>query len=339
MLGSVFNAFEFDFAEEIVSQIPGFQQFAQGLEKNIVLLLAICDHDSPLAWSILAHELGHAIDNKAELSKRAMSKFARAAPQSRDMLTNWSRELAADAIASRVLGPAALLALVSMSYCLVPGRPTDAYSKAYPATSWRLNAVKTHARLLADIAGEEFDEYPSAVESLSQYLGPSAQVAAEAQRPSSMYRELVAPLADAIYADLDRLDLRPFNGNGDSLARCKIRLEANLPIGAQGLPRKELRDEIKAYKGQGFAARQDQVKAFEKLANKFAEEPLDPGTILTAGALRRHEALSAFCDRPTITRRDVEEHCATLARLDALLASSIRSSSIQRQLKKGSALV
>jgi len=66
------------------------------------------DAHSPLSWSILAHEFGHAIETEyqlsADLDGRTAGRFAKLNPHLRSIVESHYRELIADAIAAHAMG-------------------------------------------------------------------------------------------------------------------------------------------------------------------------------------------------------------------------------------------
>ena len=69
ILGTLFNAYEFDFLARLnkyLLPVPKVQWPSD--EKNIALQLPVCDRKCPTAWPVLAHEMGHAIDNEYKIS-------------------------------------------------------------------------------------------------------------------------------------------------------------------------------------------------------------------------------------------------------------------------------
>jgi hypothetical protein len=332
ILGSLFNAFEFDFVQELESRIPDLRDVMLERPKNIVLELAICDQVSPFAWSVLAHELGHAIDEDAGISQIAMEAFSRADEGSRDLLAQWSGELAADIIATRALGPAPMLALISMSYCLLPLQSADSLPKSHPPFRWRLQVLREFMSEFVAGFAPEFDTYVGAAREMSRYRGGGAPETDPAQ-PPGMFDGLVRPLAKSIADEVINLKLDPFSTTSESLKRCQRRLRDRLPIGAQGLPRDVLRREVARFKARRYRTGEQREAAFMDLLPQFAESPLNVGTVLAAAFLRRANIMSEFCNSAdTLTVEAVEAHCRSLHQLDALVSSSVRSSSIHRQL-------
>ena len=82
--------------------------------RGSVLAQAFVDRDNPLAWPVLAHEYGHALDPDKGVSKEivygdtAVEKGA----ADRDPQVKWVSEIFADFVAARVLGAASQISIL-----------------------------------------------------------------------------------------------------------------------------------------------------------------------------------------------------------------------------------
>lgn len=335
ILGSLFNALEFDFVDILEERIPDLRDVLSERPKNIVLQLAICDWTSPLAWSILAHEMGHAIDHERGLSAAAVRRFSRSSEPIRSIIQRWSGEIAADLIAAAVLGPAPMLALLSIGSCLLPLRPKDAPSETHPPMLWR-------ARIVRDLLGDdglrasllaETNAYRQASKSIRNLMN-SAQTAGDSESEDPLFKNVVVPVADHLMNALSSLDLPRFNSKGQSLARCQARLSRELPVGAQGLERGILSKSVAEFVADPPDDDVFRRQKFHEIVDSFREEPVDMGVILSSGFSRRAELIDRFCQHPPSDEADAAALCAELHRLDELLASSIRSSAVHRHLRR-----
>ena len=52
LLGTIFNAFEFDFLEVVEQRLPDLRDVVTDVDRNVVLQLAVCDRESPAAWAV-----------------------------------------------------------------------------------------------------------------------------------------------------------------------------------------------------------------------------------------------------------------------------------------------
>ncbi len=119
LLTTSFNAFEFDFFENLTSSLAAVQKVTAPRERNIVLQLPTVDVTSPLGWPLLAHEMGHAIDFQREISLKVAERLA---PKTNlnvhRLVRDLCEEMSADLIATRAMGPAVPMSLASVVYCV-----------------------------------------------------------------------------------------------------------------------------------------------------------------------------------------------------------------------------
>jgi dCTP deaminase len=338
LLSGVFNAFEFAF-----DRGPG--------EPKTVLELGMCDFSSPPAWAILAHEIGHALDGAASdgrLSAAAVKKaFPRFSQQPAvEVLESWAEEIFCDFIAARVLGPAPMLALLSMEQCTFSIRSTiwsgrlEAVRRwAHPPTHWRALAVAGFLRHYRDSmlyltgVAREFAHNAS----LRLVLQQSARKRTEyEERDRERFEKWFLPLAAALESIvLDQPLPSHFIAN-DSIQRCDHRLERGYPIGAQGEDRHYLDAALIGYFEDD--TQRGVPRAFYQLARQFDEQPLGLPTILLAAHRRRRAIVEEYArDRLRLTDpEEVSTLCSRLAALDRTTELSIRMSGVhQHWLEQG----
>jgi hypothetical protein len=222
-----------------------------------------------------------------------------------------------------------MLALIAMSYSLLPLQPTDSPPQSHPPFRWRLQVLR---EFMPDfIAGfeSEFDEFVGAVGKMSPYRS-EGDAKSNGTSLARMFQRIVRPLAKSIAAEVVKLNLNKFDATKESLKRCQNRLRDHLPIGAQGVPRDVLRRRVDTFKGRRYNTDRERQAAFSALLPGFSESPLNIALILAAAFSRRSNIVSEFCHSRVSLR--IDEHCGALHRLDALVSNSIRSSSIHRQL-------
>ena len=101
----------------------------------VVLYLAEIERYTPTMWVLLAHEMGHALDEAKEIGQSvsvSQEPLIAARPY-------WVTELVADCIAVKVLGPAYFCAFASLA--LLDYNPAH-YSDSHPALYKRLEMLK-----------------------------------------------------------------------------------------------------------------------------------------------------------------------------------------------------
>ena len=294
ILGSLFNALEFDFLALMRDRLPDLSDIIVDKVKRIVLQLAICDREAAHAWSILAHELGHAIDHHENISLEVTKAFVRDSKSPAFQRVNsWCKELSADLIAARALGPAPILALLSLEYCLFPIIPVHQSSPSHPATRWRLKIVldylnKHHGKI--PFLEKERHLYEAAVDfNLDRFVTDPADRRLALQAGRRQYEFIFSPVAGALSDKIDQLDIPSFALAENSLERCNSRLRQGLPISAQGISREELRSRLSDYRS-GEPELPDKAADFKELAKLFKEDPLGMPIIFFAASKRRSEA-------------------------------------------------
>lgn len=333
LLGSIFNAFEFDFYEIVKQKLPDINKVITEEPKNTVLQLAICDKESPLAWAILAHELGHTVDSEKQISENVLKNLSSSIP-----FPHWCREICADLIAAETLGPSPIAAILSMEYIFYPLRTSTIYASnpTHPTTKWRLKIVSDYLR--SKYQGEDFlsgetADYEAAWElSLrSAFPDPKAQ-ARERDKDAVVFESLIEPMATQIGQLIPSLGLPTRRLDRESIGRCITRLGDGLPISAQGRSRSELRTLLSEYESKAFDSEPKRTAAFYALVDQFQEVPLGIPSMMTAGQERRRMViLDAVQSVDSMaSTAGVERLCMDLAKIDSLLASSIRTSSVHK---------
>lgn len=340
LLTAAFNAVEFDFVEQLYDSLPPLSTIRLPRNRNIVLQLPTCDAACPTAWSILAHELGHAIDADERISAQAAKAIVRRDDTPEYLLVrDMCEEITADLIGARAMGAAPVLALMSMSYCLLPQEPVlwnpesrlrGRPRRVYPATRWRVRVVKDYlsgrgkerALLESEAAGYENAwqlkaEIELGVNVAARLLGAEERI----------YRELIEPMSTDIARRVDSLNLDQVAEASTSLDRFERRLGVGLPVAAQGESRATLRSAVERYLRMPKRTERD----FRELVARFREVPATVRSILTSGFLHRNGVIGRFVDvrRSKNASTDI---CATLDRTDSLLRASVETSSVHRRL-------
>lgn len=339
-LGSIFNAFEYDFLEVMKERIPDYREIILDEHKSVVLQLPICDRRSPAAWAILAHELGHAIDSDAKISDRAVAEFraSNAAPYTDkdfEIIRNWCGELCADLIAAKALGPAPLLALVSLEFCVYPSGSYFAASGSHPSTRWRLSVCANFFNILYpknSFLQREIESVETGWElQVKRRFKTTADEYQVADRVA--FKDIVLPLAKLLTEEVLKLDIPSHTITDSSLNRCIRRLEAGLPIGAQGEERGALQKAVATHRKKVFTSLEQQKDDFYRLTERFRENPLDVPMILLANQERRLEMIQSAIDDGNEFTSQIEtgELVRAFDRLDDRVEGSIRSSSVHKR--------
>ena len=127
-----------DLAERLKEKLDWIQDHPP---KHVVLYLAEIERNDPVMWSLLAHEMGHALDEAGKIREDFLKPGL---PTQIDEYPRWITELIADNIAAKVLGPAYLCAFASMT--LLDDNPRRYYS-SHPALHKRVEMLKQDLEL------------------------------------------------------------------------------------------------------------------------------------------------------------------------------------------------
>ncbi len=313
VLGSIFNAFEFDFVEILKHRLVDIANIFLTGEKIVVLQLAICGRDSPLAYAILGHELGHAIDSRHKISDTIAREFVRDPDTDLfDTVQKWCGELCADIVAARALGLAPILSLLSMEYCFHPGRNLWRLKEPEPGNPSRQRYV-THpmSRARLSVVLDELDEsldrilvdsdikfYENACSNnLERY--PNEQFLKRSQ--DDLSQNMIARMAEHVRDELSKLkpSSQGVDFRKDSITRCVDRLGRGSPTSAQGEPRENLHPKVhlfRLFKKQHFDTPEGRQQAFKTFCKEsgiaMQEAPNDPQEAC-------RQAFDILCDKCT----------------------------------------
>jgi hypothetical protein len=342
VLGSLVNAFEFDFIEILAGVLPDVRRLFPTGEPIFVLELAICDSASPLAYAILAHEVGHALDSRQQISSAVVAEFVAEHPVGQklhDKLCNWCRELCADLLAARVVGPAPVLSLLSMEYCVYPEYEIFRHSDSHPSTRVRLRALSEDLAQsgASDLVRPEVGFYDTAWHLSIENTFPDVTVRRqEEQSHDALSDVFILPMAERLRQRLLSLDppVLPLQFSDASLERCVKRLRQGLPVSAQGEAPESLAEKVREHSGRRLDAGKSRREEFKTLCDQFTEAPLEVPQILLAACRRRSEILDGLYaqKRPLADRGSVSSFCNSMRELDSLIASSIVTSCVHNEV-------
>lgn len=342
LLTNAFNAFEFDFLQQLHSSLERLQPLESSGERNIVLQLPKVDLASALAWPLLAHEMGHAIDFDRGISAGIAERLAPGTDQRlRLLITDICEELTADLVAARVLGPSAVCALLSFIYCVLPQEPIEwdptprlqgKSQRVYPASRWRARIAYDY---LATKTGEltllrrEVEDFEKAWRFRAGVLLGEDQAATVAATEQSVFSGLISTLAEDIVREVDALPIVDFSLGHADLSRHAKRLERGLPVSAQGESRTRLLAAIRRFKQKSARSRRD----FHSLVARFEEKPTTISAILLSGCVQRDQLIStasaAIGEKSLASAIRVSDQ---MERMDLLLRTSIDASAVDDRL-------
>jgi hypothetical protein len=301
VLTNSLSAYEYRF-EDVLEKFEVEQQERETLTQGgNVLCQAFADRDNPLAWAVLAHEYGHALDDSHTIShgvlggdesgdeKRANDpKVAR----QHDLQKRVVAETVADFVAARVLGPASLMPILFLEMLHPKRGPVGKKSSGHPPTPLRVELVNDYLRGVgvstADFA-DVFEAYSLDYKRKLQGMDPKDRGPVELMGEQA--EKILRPLAPTIAARVDALGL-PIFGQGNATAARELQqvLARRQPIsGKRHGTDKEIYDELSTLTA-GSTTREDAYRVLMKLD----ERRVAGSEILTAGWLHR---LSSFKDK------------------------------------------
>jgi len=337
ILGSIFNALEFDFVQLMKSRIPDLGKIMPHKSRNIVLQLALCDRESPAAWSILAHELGHAVDDDKKFSENVVRQFVTdRSSKFYDTASSWCKEICADLIAVEAIGPSSIFALLDLEYCVFPIAGIYVPSPSHPPTLLRFEIIAkylSHNYGTSDFIENEKDFYKEAWDYKIKSDGKEKEIPQIQNRYNHWEKNLFNPMVKVLIPLIKGLGFTEYKLNDQSIIRCLNRLKNDYPIAAQGENRHILRTKIEKYKRKKFADDSDRVREFQALLTDFKETAMDVQSILLSAQIRKRGLITAFIESGDIFTGNsaIDSFCNSLARLDELIINSIRTSSVHRE--------
>jgi len=345
VLGSIVNAFEFDFIDILKDRLPDIGAIFPEDKRIYVLQLAICDADSPHACAILCHELGHAMDVRHKISVWAVEEFMSrfgVDESLRPILLYWCRELCADLIASRVAGPVPILTILSIEYCIYPQYSIGMHSETHPSTLARLQVIEQDMDCSDDLSGfrAEIEFYKNARRLNLERICTDPNIRKETENNHRVLTELlIKQMATLVCERLSSLDLpdlkvpcRRFDQA--SLDRCVERLRRGTPVSSQGESPESLEEKVKQYRKRVFKSQEERIEAFKNLCDEFAEKPLEVAKILLSGYNYKLEVMNSLyeAERPLGNKESVTSFCDSLATLDLLIGSSIVTTRVHKEM-------
>ncbi|KAF0144541.1 MAG: hypothetical protein FD156_1716 [Nitrospirae bacterium] len=110
--------------------------------RSIVWILPKIEKNNPLMWPMLIHEIGHTISDEYNITDKSYKSLSESSQKSlsvkqKEVLYNWAREISADLIALKFLGPAYLYALISFASVFINNNLNEP-SEIHPSPTFRV---------------------------------------------------------------------------------------------------------------------------------------------------------------------------------------------------------
>lgn len=307
-----------------------------------VLGLAFIDRDNPLAWSVLAHEYGHALDDAQHVASQII--HGDQAPSSENEVSEkwkvrWTAELFCDFVAAYVLGPVSLIQILLVEMMRPHLITADDELNGHPPTPVRIKLVRDYLTTLG-VSMNDFNEIFEVYD--FDYTEKLSEMPKEQQIMKAKMRELanelLSNLAAIISAKVELQGLRRFTSERAGVAKkLEKKFRSGLPISScRALSDKEALKRIEALT-KGRRSPEDVYAALQSLD----ETPTNSAEILTAGWLYKlttfdKRLLDSF--RDAITEEQLNGYDEYLSQTDALLLKSLELAALQIEMRESAVM-
>jgi hypothetical protein len=301
-----------------------------------VLAQAFVDRDNPLAWAVLAHEYGHALDEAQGISRQIVhgDQADTKKDTKKDPQVKWISEVFADFVAARVLGPASQMPVLLIEMTRPLARASNE-AQSHPPASLRLRLVREYLKQL-DVSMDDFEKIFAIYE--FDYAQKLLALDRGEQEEKDKFGEVVGTFLrshfEAVASKVNSLGLRPFkNRQLEHAKTLQKKLESDLPISSL---RQTSNDQILLGLNSLVESKALPEQVYEVLS-QFNEIPATSSEILTAGWLYRLASFEdplkkSFPDASSPHSADLDKYAEYLARTDELLLRSIELRTVHAQI-------
>jgi len=302
-----------------------------------VLAQAFVDRDNPLAWAVLAHEYGHALDEKKGISRQIVygDQVVEKKVADRDPKVKWTAEIFADFVVARVLGPASQIPILLLEMSRPSLVRVRDEARSHPPTTVRLGLVREYMKE-RNVSTDDFEDV---FELYSfDYARKLAELGEKEQSARKEVENMVEKLrsnVQAVATQVDSLKISPFgNQQLDHARELQKKLQSDLPISS--LPQSADRQVILAKLNSLVESKAAPEQVYEVLA-EFNEIPATSSEILTAGWLYKlasfEERLKeSFPKAGPLHKADLNRYGRYLDRTDELLLRSIELAAVHTEI-------
>jgi hypothetical protein len=304
-----------------------------------VLAQAFVDRDNPLAWAVLAHEYGHALDEAKGISRQIV--YGDQAVEKRiaegDPKVKWASEIFADFVSARVLGPASQIPILLLEMTRPLIKVSDE-APSHPPTTVRLGLTRKFLKELNVSTGdfeEVFELYKFDYTRKLSTLDEAEQL--RRREIEGIVETFLQSHVEAVASKVSSMRLCPFGDQQVSHARkLQIKLQSDLPVSSL----RETSDSQILTKLDSLVQSKAIPERIYEVLSEFDETPATSSEILTAGWLYK---LGSFEDHLKKTfpeagsphKPDLDEYGEYLARTDELLLRSIELTAVHSEIIRG----
>lgn len=343
VLTNYISAYEYRF-EDILKQVNVEQEELEALTQGgNVLCQAFADKDNPLAWAVLAHEYGHAMDDRNGITKKILAE-GRTHPELKQG-ENRNAELkvaldfaivaetVADFIAAHVLGPASLMPILFVEMMQPRLKKIERISAGHPPTPLRVRLVREYLKTLGVSTSDfevVFETYEFDYRGKLEEMEKTDREAVEAMGADA--EKLLSPLTNSIFSQISSLGLRRFEeGN----AECARDLQYTLPKQPISSTRKRSDEDMIA----GLDSLKPGESTPEQVREVFSgldEVPIAASEILTAGWLYKlssiEDELKKTFPKDGEQKADLSGYAQYRDRTDGLLVKSLELADVHAEV-------
>lgn len=302
------------------------------------LFLPKIEHENPLQWGILIHEIGHSLEFTAEPLLDGHDTSLSEATEGRVTFDNWAEEVLCDLLALHLLGPAYLVSFISFINLMGPVGNLERATDTHPDPRFRLSIMSgILERFAMNIPLKRCVLNPSGGE-LTHFFLELFELRCAAERrwdvdwrappPFPMdfsdFRDLLEDKAAHLLPEgartLPRLD-------ADHLEELVKMLKRGIPIGGQARRKSQIKNKVEVAFSD-IRPEESRMRVTE-LLDDLGEDKCTVAEILTAGWLYKTEILYPRHVKCLFTAHGREFDEAELqfrddmVRLDELLRKSI----------------
>jgi len=343
---------------EYLNNNPSFQSREISEEENmdnevITLFLPKIESGNPLNWSILVHEIGHALKKPLEkifketqIGKKVV-KF-----EGRKMLDNWTEEFCCDLISLKILGPAYLASFITFIILLGSQGGLEKIHFTHPDPRFRINIMTelleiNHINKLNFKKGDFFEEYNNVANLFDRFFEYRALFEGKyILTDEDIIQEEPFPLPlqdlrDIIGKKITRLmpNITYYNPDEEKIFYLVNKIKEGIPISSYRPNfNKEKTENIlasidKNIKSQDISLNKKISQKINKIYNTMAEEPCSCAEIINSGWLYKCNYIypkiinTFFLDNKLTTLKDFfdkkEKYKEEIIKLDKILMKSI----------------
>jgi hypothetical protein len=342
VLTNFISAYEYRF-EDVLEKLNLYQEELGPLTQGgNVLCQAFADKDNPLAWAVLAHEYGHALDDASGVSQEIVGVDGD--PQQTDdpkvklkldIDARVIAETVADFVAARALGPASLMPILFVEMMQPRLKTVEGKSAGHLPTPLRIQLVRKYLESF-NVSTADFEAVFQAYElDYGRKLREMKKDDRESLKVLGQEADdLLSEKADAIAAKVNLLVPQCFKQeNIDNARALQSKLASTQPISSR---RCRSDEEIFAELGL-LNSGETTVEQAYKVLSDLDELPVASSEIITAGWLYKLSSLESvlmktFPGSEIAQAAELTVYGAYVEKIDFMLMKSLELVSVHSEV-------